>query len=176
MERGELAFATAAEGDWPAIWPIFREVVSGGDTYMYPPEIDEASAKALWMSVGSGGREAGRVTYVARLGGAVVGSAFVRPNAPLGGPGDHVCNAGWMVSAACRGRGVGRRFAQWVVDDARRQGYTAMQFNAVVASNAGAVALWQSLGFGIVGTLPGAFRHRVLGATDVYVMWRGLSC
>jgi L-amino acid N-acyltransferase YncA len=163
-----LTFGLATDADWAGIWPIFREVVSGGDTYMYPPEIDEASARALWMS----DAPTRRVTYVARLGGAIVGSAFVRPNAP--GLGDHLANAAWMVSSACRGRGVGRRFAEWVIDDARRQGYKAMQFNAVVASNARAVALWRSLGFEILGEVPGAFRHRTLGLTAVYIMYRAL--
>ena len=31
-----------------------------------------------------------------------------------------------------------------------------MQFNAVVATNARAIALWESLGFTIVGTVPRA--------------------
>jgi ribosomal protein S18 acetylase RimI-like enzyme len=50
-----------------------------------------------------------------------------------------------------------------------------MQFNFVVSSNTAAVALWQRLGFAIVGTLPGAFRHRTLGCVDAYVMYRALD-
>jgi ribosomal protein S18 acetylase RimI-like enzyme len=34
-----------------------------------------------------------------------------------------------------------------------------MQFNFVVATNDRAVRLWESLGFAIVGRLPGAFEH-----------------
>jgi hypothetical protein len=49
-----------------------------------------------------------------------------------------------------------------------------MQFNAVVATNTGAVALWQSLGFDIVGTVPGAFRHRTQGRTAIHIMHREL--
>jgi RimJ/RimL family protein N-acetyltransferase len=37
-----------------------------------------------------------------------------------------------------------------------------MQFNFVVSTNTAAVALWQKLGFAIVGTLPKAFRHQRL--------------
>jgi hypothetical protein len=60
------------------------------------------------------------------------------------------------------------------LDEARRLGYRAMQFNFVVSTNEAAVTLWQRLGFAIVGTLPGAFRHRTRGFVDVYVMFRTL--
>ena len=49
-----------------------------------------------------------------------------------------------------------------------------MQFNFVVASNERAVKLWQSLGFAIVGTLPGVFAHPKLGKVDALVMVRTL--
>ncbi len=40
----------------------------------------------------------------------------------------------------------------------------------VVSSNVRAIALWQSLGFEIVGRLPLAFRHPSLGFVDALVM------
>ena len=46
-----------------------------------------------------------------------------------------------------------------------------MQFNFVVSSNESAVHLWQSLGFEVVGRLPGAFRHPRLGLVDALVMF-----
>jgi len=49
-----------------------------------------------------------------------------------------------------------------------------MQFNFVVSTNEPAVRLWQALGFRIVGTLPGAFRHTQKGYVDAYVMFRSL--
>jgi ribosomal protein S18 acetylase RimI-like enzyme len=49
-----------------------------------------------------------------------------------------------------------------------------MQFNFVVSTNESAIRLWQKLGFEIVGTLPGAFRHPARGYVDVYVMFRSL--
>ncbi len=50
-----------------------------------------------------------------------------------------------------------------------------MQFNFVVSTNTGAVALWKKLGFNIVGILPKAFRHLALGLVDAYVMHRFLD-
>jgi len=49
-----------------------------------------------------------------------------------------------------------------------------MQFNFVVSTNERAVGLWRDMGFSIVGTLPGAFRHPRLGFVDVFVMFRDL--
>jgi ribosomal protein S18 acetylase RimI-like enzyme len=59
--------------------------------------------------------------------------------------------------------------------EARTLGFRAMQFNFVVSTNTGAVHLWQKLGFSIVGTLPGAFRHKVHGDVDAYVMFKRLD-
>ena len=64
--------------------------------------------------------------------------------------------------------------AERILARAVELGYTAMQFNAVVASNARAVHLWRSLGFTIVGTVPDAFRHPVHGLTDLHIMYRRL--
>jgi len=57
---------------------------------------------------------------------------------------------------------------------ARAGGFRAVQFNFVVATNERAVRLWQSLGFGIVGRLPGALRHPTQGDVDALVMYRHL--
>lgn len=49
-----------------------------------------------------------------------------------------------------------------------------MQFNLVVSTNDRAVRVWQSLGFEIVGRLPGAFNHPAQGDVDAFVMFRAL--
>ena len=64
--------------------------------------------------------------------------------------------------------------AEHCLSEARRLGYSAMQFNSVVSTNENAVRLWKALGFDIVGTLPGAFRHPGKGFVDAYVMFREL--
>jgi hypothetical protein len=58
------------------------------------------------------------------------------------------------------------------LEHARAQGFRAMQFNFVIASNARAVCLWQACGFAIVGTLPEAFAHPSEGFVDAHVMFR----
>lgn len=164
-----LSFRPTEPGDWRRIWPIFNAVVAGGDTYAYPPDITADDAAAAWMPDAA----IGRTTYVAELEGRVVATAYVKPNAP--GLGSHVANAGWMVAPDAVGHGIGRRFGEWVIDQASARGFTHMQFNAVVASNDRAVSLWQSLGFEIVGTVPEAFDHATLGLTAIHVMAKRLS-
>jgi len=91
------------------------------------------------------------------------------------GLGSHVANASFMVDPSCSGRGIGRQMGEHCLEEARRLGYLAMQFNFVVSTNGAAVALWQKLGFAIVGTVPKAFRHSTLGYVDTYVMYRSLA-
>jgi ribosomal protein S18 acetylase RimI-like enzyme len=89
--------------------------------------------------------------------------------------GSHVANASFMVAPASSGKGIGRQMGIHCLDEARRLGFRAMQFNFVVSTNTAAVALWQGLGFAIVGTLPKVFQHQELGCVDAYVMYRSLE-
>src|SRR5437870_5184258 len=113
-------------------------------------------------------------TYVAVSGEqVVVGTYILKPNQPA--LGSHVANAAFMVSPAARGSGIGRRMGEHALAEARRLGFRAMQFNFVVSTNEAAVRLWQQLGFAIIGTLPGAFRHPQRGFVDAYVMFQTLQ-
>lgn len=162
---GEVVIRDAEAGDWAAIWPFLRAIVAAGDTYTLPRDVTEEAARAGWFPA------AGR-TVVAVLGGTVVGTAKFQPN--QGGAGAHVANASFMVDPAYGSRGIGRALAEHVLARAKADGYRAMQFNAVVATNTGAIALWRSLGFAVVGTVPGAFDHPEDGPVDLLVMHRPL--
>src|SRR6516165_8959799 len=155
----------ALNADQDAIWTIFHEIVAEGDTYAFDPHMPDEEALAYWF-------RADTHTYVAERNGGVVGTYILRPN--QSGPGSHVANAGFMVAPDAEGAGVGRRMAEHCLSEARRMGFRAMQFNFVVSTNTRAIHLWDQLGFKIVGTLPGAFRHPEKGYVDVYVMYRSL--
>jgi L-amino acid N-acyltransferase YncA len=157
--------ATAA--DWDAIWPVFRDTVAVGETYAYPEDLTSAQARDLWMTPPPG------ATVVLEEDGALLGTAKMGPNRP--GRGDHVGTASFMVAESARGRGVGRALAEHVVSWHREQGFRAIQFNAVVETNTSAVRLWQSLGFEIVGTVPGAFRSASHGYVGLHVMHLDLT-
>lgn len=160
----QIRQATAADSD--AIWDIFRSVVATGDTYAFDPDISRDDALAYWL-------QASNWRYVAEREGSIVGTYILKANQP--GLGSHVANAAFMVSPQARGLGVGRAMGEHSLNEARRLGFRAMQFNFVVSTNESAVGLWQQLGFKIVGTLPGAFRHTEKRFVDAYVMFRSLA-
>ena len=157
----------ATADDWPAIWRIVAPIVAAGETFCWDRDTGEAEARAMWLH-----DPPGRTVVAVDDGGAVVGTAETHPN--HGGGGAHVANAGFMVDPAHAGRGVGRALAAHVIAQARDDGYAAMQFNAVVETNTRAVALWRSLGFEVLTTVPGAFRHPTAGDVGLRVMYRRL--
>ena len=158
----------ATADDWPAIWPIVREVVVAADTFTYDPAMTRDEGRAMWM-VGP----PGRTTVASGAGEAIAGTANMYAN--RAGPGAHVASASFMVAAAARGRGVGRALVEDALQWARAAGFRAMQFNAVAATNTAAVALYESLGFAIVGTVPEAFAHPEHGLVGLHVMHRRLG-
>ena len=155
----------ANKADEDAIWDIFHAVIAPGDTYVFDPEMSREEALAYWF-------RADMRTYVAEKNGRVVGTYILKPNQL--GSGSHVANAAFMVASEAQGTGVGRTMAEHCLNEARRIGFRAMQFNYVISTNTPAIRLWQELGFEIVGTLPGAFRHPQKKYIDVYVMYRSL--
>jgi len=152
--------------EFSLVWPIFQEVVAGGDVFAQTPETTFDEAMRFWTA-------APTRAFVAERGGGVVGSYMLRPNQP--GRGDHVANAGYIVSTAARNQGIARTLCEHSLKTATEAGFLAMQFNFVVATNENAVHLWTSCGFETVGRLPGAFRHARLGEVDVLVMYRRLE-
>ncbi|MFH8567114.1 GNAT family N-acetyltransferase [Streptomyces sp. NPDC017993] len=157
--------ATAA--DWPAIWPFLHAIVAAGETYTYPQDLDESTARELWML-----QPPGRTVVAVDESGTVLGTAKMNPNHM--GRASHIAGASFMVDPQGGGRGVGRALGEHVLAWARAEGYRAMQFNAVVETNTGAVALWKSLGFEIVATLPEGFLHPTEGYVGLHIMYQQL--
>jgi L-amino acid N-acyltransferase YncA len=155
----------ATPEDADAIWRIFYAVVQGGDSYTFTPDTPRQQAVAYFLAPGI-------TSWVVEDAGRIVGMYKMIPN--HGGLGDHVANASFMVDPAAQGHGAGRAMGEHCLDQARKAGYRAMQFNLVISTNTGAVSLWKTLGFQIVGTLPKVFRHHTLGEVDAYVMHRFL--
>lgn len=160
-----ITIRKAEESDFEAIWQIFHQVVKGGDTYSYTPETTKEQAYSIWMS--------GAVTtYVACMDGKIVGTYILKPNRV--GLGSHVSNAAYMVKPDRFGQGIGKAMCEHSLEEARKAGFLAMQFNMVVSTNISAVALWKKMGFSVVGTLPKVFRHKEHGLVDAFVMHRFL--
>jgi L-amino acid N-acyltransferase YncA len=155
----------ATEADHDAIWEMFHAIIEAGDVFAFDRRMSRGDSLAFWSGTG-------KWTYVVEQDGGVAGSYYLTAN--QGGGGAHVANAGFMVSSSARGQHLGRAMCEHCLQEARRLGFHAMQFNFVVSTNESAVHLWKEFGFEIIGTLPGAFRHPQKGYVDVYVMYRSL--
>lgn len=156
----------ATPDDHDALWLILEPILRAGDSYTQPPDMSRADALAYWLAPA-------HRTYVAQgENGSLLGTYYLRDN--QAGPGNHVCNCGYMVSASASGKGVATALNAHSQDIARTAGYYAMQYNAVVSTNIRAIALWQRCGFEIIGTLKNGFDHPDHGYVDAYVMYKTL--
>tara|TARA_E500000075_G_C6941527_1_gene294720 strand:- start:495 stop:989 length:495 start_codon:yes stop_codon:yes gene_type:complete len=163
MEKIKITPATSADEE--CIWALLQPVFSAGDTYAVDPLIDREAAIAYWM-------EADKTAFILRIEGQAVGTYYIRPNQPGGGA--HICNCGFITAPSARGKGVARRMLDHALIEAKQQGYRAMQFNFVLASNQRALAIWQRNGFATIGRIPQAFLHPKQGYVDALILHRSL--
>jgi ribosomal protein S18 acetylase RimI-like enzyme len=161
-----LTIRSFKSSDWSSVWPMLQTTFAAGDTYTFSPQSTEADIHKAWVELPA-------ATFVAcNEAGHIVGTYFIKPNQP--GLGAHVCNCGYVVAKEAQGQGIAAQMCEHSQKLAVDMGFRAMQFNFVVATNTGAVRLWQKLGFEIVGTLPGVFQHQQLGFVDAHVMFKAL--
>jgi GNAT superfamily N-acetyltransferase len=161
--KSSFAIRKARLEDFEEIYDIFCHVLEEGETYSYTlAEMTPERSLAYWISA------PGTQCFVADIDGKVAGVTAIRPNRT--GRAGHVANASFMVHPDYRRRGIARALGQFALKQAKKMGYNAMQFNFVVSVNKVAVALWQSLGFNIIGTMPKGFKHAKKGLVDVYSM------
>ncbi len=160
-----MTIREATEADWPRVWALFQSVAVAGDAFAYDESTTEAVARKLWFDLPA-------QCWICEVAGRFAGTYYVRPNQP--GRGDHVANAGYIVTPEFRGRGFAVVMCEHSLVTAKRFGFTAMQFNFVVSVNTKAVRVWEKCGFVTVGRLPSAFRHAELGFVDALVMFRVL--
>lgn len=165
MSISGTVIRAAQDSDWEQIFPIFEGVVAAGQTYAYPEDLSSAQARELWFGQGH--------AVVAVLADSVLGTAVMGPNRP--GRGAHIATGSFMVAESSRGQGIGRALGNYLIEWAENSGFAGIQFNAVVESNQNAVKLWQSLGFEILATVPGAFDHAEHGMVGLHVMFRKLN-
>lgn len=161
----EVRIVPAAPEHADALWDLLHATFRAGDSYAVDPLIGRDEALAYW-------RGGGRNVWLAETAGQPVGTCYLRANQP--GPGNHVANAGFVTHPDARGKGVASAMLEHTLAAARVAGFRAMQFNFVVATNTGAIRLWEAAGFATVGRLPGAFRHPRQSFVDALVMFKVL--
>ncbi len=134
---------------------IWNEVVRAGNAFPQINELDERSGLEFFAAQT-------RTAVAIDEGGEVCGLYILHPNNI--GRCAHTANASYAVDGASRGRGIGRALVSDSLAQLAPCGFRGLQFNAVVASNTGAIHLYESLGFTRLGTVAGGY----LNAQGVY--------
>jgi ribosomal protein S18 acetylase RimI-like enzyme len=159
-ERGiELALSPAGDGDMAELFALYAAVVEEGGAFPREPPADERTFRQAWI-------EKKDAVYVARSEGELAGSYTLGPNYP--GIAATIANAGYMVDARFRRRGVGSALVAHSLSEARRRGFDALMFNLVRETNP-AREIYERAGFEVTGRVPGAFRGE-----DALIYWRAL--
>ena len=159
----EIRKATMADAD--PVWGIIKEVIAAGDSYVFAPDSSKEKMLGYWYGQGNH-------VYVALLDGEVAGTFVIRDNQP--DLGSHIANAAYMTSSRFGGQGIGRKMGEFSLEEAKRLGYAAMQFNLVIKSNTRAVELWKKLGFAIIGEIPEAFTNKQGERVNAFIMYQKL--
>lgn len=160
-----MIIRVSTAGDKDAVWSILEPVIRAGESYTLPSDMSREAALIYWFAPG-------HQVFVAEAEEEIIGTYFLRSNQQGGGA--HVANCGYVTASHAIGRGVAYLMCRHSLNEAKEQGYLAMQFNFVISTNQRALALWKKLGFEIVGRLPQAFLHPHLGLVDAFVMYRKL--
>jgi len=162
----DVTIRLATKTDFSTMWDIFHEVIRDGDKYVFAPDTPREEAFEYWFG-------AGVTSYVAEDRGWILGMYRLKANQR--DLGSHVANASFMVVPGQQGQGIGTLLGKHCLVEAKKAGFSAMQFNYVISTSEAALQLWKKLGFSIIGIVPGGFRHAKLGFVDVYVMYRRLD-
>lgn len=151
--------------DEDKLWAIIHAVIAGGETYVFHPDSTREKMLQYWLA-----KE--KQVYVVEFNHEVIGTFTIKANQP--DRASHIANASYMLSPQFTGKGIGLFMANYSLQEAKRLGYLAMQFNIVIKSNERAVHLWKKVGFEIIGEVPNAFNHPRLGMTNAYIMYKTL--
>lgn len=158
-ERPQIQLKPISEELRDGCLSIFNQIIDEGETFPFDTSFSRADFDAKYVPEEP-------VWCAINNSGDVLGFVHIHPNNI--GRCSHIANCGYSVAREYRGLGIGRKLVAKSIEVAKDLGFTGIQFNAVVSTNAFAIALYQSFGFKTIGTIPGGFR---LGTVDnpVYV-------
>lgn len=128
---------------------VWNEVVLDGIAFPQKEILDENTGMEFFTSQTYTGVAVNEDTD------EIVGIYILHPN-NVGRCG-HICNASYAVKSDFRGNHIGEMLVKHCIDKARESGYGILQFNAVVATNRPALALYKKLGFVQLGVIPNGF-------------------
>lgn len=143
--------------DVPAMTEIWNEVVEAGLAFPQEETLTADQAEQVFASQS--------FTAVAEDNGVIAGLYILHPN-NVGRCG-HIANASYAVRRELRGKQIGRELVSHSLRKCAELGFRILQFNAVVADNKPALALYESLGFRQLGVIPGGFRKKDGSYADI---------
>lgn len=152
------------ESDLPAMMQIWNQVVTEGNAFPQRECLNAAEAAQFFGSQSFCG--------VAETDGEIVGLYILHPN-NVGRCG-HIANASYAVAQKERGKHIGEQLVRHCLTQAGAMGFRILQFNAVVDSNLGAIALYERLGFVRLGTVPGGFLNGENQYEDILLFYHTL--
>jgi L-amino acid N-acyltransferase YncA len=150
----------AAAADYDELFAAYEQIVDSGAGFPHQSPLSREAFDDYWIAHSS-------AVWIVRVDGRLVAAYYIKPN--FVGRAAHIANAGYFVLESHRGRGLGRTLVQHSLEEARRCGFDAMQFNLVFASNP-ARSMYRQLGFQEVGRIPVA-----VDGEDAVIYWRSLE-
>lgn len=142
-------YTTADRKEAVVIW---NAVVEDGMAFPQEDVLTEETGEAFFQSQSFTGIAKDAAT------GEIVGLYILHPN-NVGRCG-HICNASYAVKKTVRGQHIGEKLVTHCLKQGKTCGFRVLQFNAVVKSNTGALALYKKLGFTQLGVIPGGFLNK----------------
>jgi len=136
------------DNDLPEMKNIWNDVVEEANSFPQDKPLTDKEAAEFFAGQS--------YTGIAEDNGEIVGLYILHPN-NIGRCG-HIANASYAVKNGQRGKHIGEALVKNSLQIASSLSFRILQFNAVVATNLGAIHLYSKLGFKQLGTIPGGFR------------------
>jgi GNAT superfamily N-acetyltransferase len=149
----------ATPGDYDELFRQFARIVEAGEGFPQQPPLTWTVFEHDWLTHAT-------AVVVLCVEDRLVGAYYLKPN--FSGRAAHIANAGYFVAAEHRGKGLGRALVEHSIDEARRLGFDAVQFNLVFETNP-ARHLYERLGWQVTGRVP-----RAVDGQDALVYWRAV--
>jgi acetyltransferase len=168
----EALDADAARRGQPALVALLRDVVDDGGSVGFLPPLAMDDAREYWEGVAAAVKGGARLLWVARDGGALVGT--VQLDLEKRANGSHRAELiKLMVHTSARRRGIGRALMLAAQDEARRRGRRTLVLDTRQGDPS--EALYRSLGWSFAGAIPQYARsaNGELHATALYYLLLG---
>jgi ribosomal protein S18 acetylase RimI-like enzyme len=172
MPMIDLLDADAARREQPALIALLRDVVDDGGSVGFLPPLSLDEAREYWEGVAVAVQGGGRLLWVAREDGALLGT--VQLDLEKRANGSHRAELiKLMVHTSARRRGVGRALMRAAQDEARRRGRRTLVLDTRQGDPS--EALYRSLGWSLAGAIPQYARsaNGELHATALYYLLLG---